>query len=103
MLGVPARRGQALDGTRRSGFIRPLLALQRARSSVCDVMSLVTGRSPRTSVGPSSPDEDVRQWRAVGPHGGLAVAMVHDRVGRLAGECDCPDAKEVPCASTPSP
>lgn len=24
------------------------------------------------------------------------LAMVHHRVGRLAGECDCPDAKAVP-------
>ena len=24
------------------------------------------------------------------------LAMVHHRVGRLAGECDCPDARAVP-------
>ncbi|MDQ6724835.1 MAG: hypothetical protein M3066_01465 [Actinomycetota bacterium] len=24
------------------------------------------------------------------------LAMVHHRVGRLAGECDCPQAKAVP-------
>jgi len=40
--------------------------------------------------------EDEYSLCATVTDGGAYLAMVHHRVGRLAGECDCPDGKAVP-------
>ncbi len=40
--------------------------------------------------------EDEYSLCATVTDGRAYLAMVHHRVGRLAGECDCPDAKAVP-------